>query len=276
MIELPEGLTLAKQIDSALTGTVVERVQPPSAPHKFCWFNGDPSEYHERLAGQRIEGARSFGIFVEIAFDGGARLCFNDGVNVRLLAPETQRPKKYQLLMEFADGRALAFTVAMYGGIICHAGDYDNEYYRKSKGSVSPLSASFDKAAFDALLASVKPTLSAKAFLATEQRIPGLGNGVLQDILFQARIHPKRKVGTLSESERADLFYCVKAVLEDMAARGGRDTEKDIYGQAGGYRTLLSKNTLTAGCPHCGGGLVKEAYLGGAVYYCPSCQPLEK
>ncbi|MBP9543957.1 MAG: hypothetical protein KBE58_02820, partial [Alistipes sp.] len=25
----------------------------------------------------------------------------------------------------------------------------------------------------------------------------------------------------------------------------------------------------------CGGALVKEAYLGGAVYYCPHCQPLK-
>jgi formamidopyrimidine-DNA glycosylase len=43
--------------------------------------------------------------------------------------------------------------------------------------------------------------LSAKAFLATEQRIPGLGNGVLQDILFTAGIHPKRKMAAISEEE---------------------------------------------------------------------------
>jgi formamidopyrimidine-DNA glycosylase len=27
-------------------------------------------------------------------------------------------------------------------------------------------------------------------------------------------------------------------------------------------------------CPKCGGTIVKEAYLGGAVYYCPVCQKL--
>ena len=40
--------------------------------------------------------------------------------------------------------------------------------------------------------------------------------------------------------------------------------------------TLLSKNTFTEPCPGCGGAIVKEAYLGGAVYYCPVCQPLIK
>jgi formamidopyrimidine-DNA glycosylase len=51
-------------------------------------------------------------------------------------------------------------------------------------------------------------SLSAKAFLATEQRIPGLGNGVAQDILFTAKIHSKRKMSTLSEKQLV-AFRCL-------------------------------------------------------------------
>ena len=40
--------------------------------------------------------------------------------------------------------------------------------------------------------------LTAKAFLATEQRIPGLGNGVLQDILWDAGIDPRFDMRSLS------------------------------------------------------------------------------
>lgn|GEM_PF-2077218 len=43
-----------------------------------------------------------------------------------------------------------------------------------------------------------------KAFLATEQRIPGLGNGVLQDILWTARIHPKLHKCALARSHCPD------------------------------------------------------------------------
>jgi formamidopyrimidine-DNA glycosylase len=57
-----------------------------------------------------------------------------------------------------------------------------------------------------------------------------------------------------------------------MTDLGGRDTEKDLLGQAGGYKTLLSKNTVNDPCPRCGGRIKKEAYLGGAVYYCKGCQ----
>ena len=183
MIELPEGIVLAGQCRAALAGKTVEKVLPPSAPHKFCWFQGDPADYHAALADRTVEGAESFGIYVELSFTGGVRLCVNDGVNLRLLAPGKPAPAKYQLLIRFTDASALVFTVAMYGGIICHRGDYDNEYYRKSRQSLSPLDPAYGRVCFERIFEGEKPGLSAKALLASGQRIPGLGNGVLQDIL---------------------------------------------------------------------------------------------
>lgn len=273
MIEFPEALSLAGELSAALAGKTVESVLPPTKQHRFCWFLGDPAEYGARLRGQRFLGAEGFGIYMELSFSGGLRLAVNDGVNPRLLSAATV-PKDYQLLVVFTDGAALALTVAMYGGIILHDGSYDNEYYLKSRAALSPLSAEFP-AYYRNMLAISKPSLSAKAFLATEQRFPGIGNGVLQDILFAAGIHPKRRIGTLSPNEGERLLAAVVSVLGDMAAHGGRDTEKGVFGAPGGYATKMSKNTLGAGCPACGGDITKEAYLGGAVYYCPRCQPLE-
>jgi len=275
MIELPEGIVLAGQCRAALSGKTVKEVLPPSAPHKFCWFRGDPADYHAALAERTVEGAESFGIYVELSFSGGVRLCVNDGVNLRLLAPGKPAPARYQLLIRFTDASALVFTVAMYGGIICHRGDYDNEYYRKSRQSLSPLDPAYGRACFERIFEGEKPGLSAKALLASGQRIPGLGNGVLQDILWTAGVHPKRGIGTLGEPEHAALFAAVRTVLAEMAAQGGRETERDLFGNPGGYRGTLSKNTLGSGCPRCGGPIVKEIYLGGAVYFCPACQPLK-
>ena len=115
--------------------------------------------------------------------------------------------------------------------------------------------------------------LSLKAFLATEQRIPGLGNGVLQDILLLARLHPKTKIAVLSPSQWQTLYTTVVKTLTAMRDQGGRDTEKDLFGHEGGYRTLLSSKTLLEGCPECGGDVRKEAYMGGSIYTCPHCQP---
>ncbi len=159
----------------------------------------------------------------------------------------------------------------MYGAIYAFQGMFDNPYYRGSLEKISPLEAGFDRAYFAALRASVSPNLSAKAFLATEQRIPGLGNGTLQDILFRAKVHPKRKISTFSEADWATMYDTVKETLREMTDLGGRDTEKDFFGKYGAYRTILSKNTWKNPCPVCGAAIVKEAYLGGTVYYCPVC-----
>lgn len=274
MMELPEAITISRQMNDAVVGKRIRRVLPPSKAHKFCWYAGDPAEYDAAVSGSAVQSAEGFGIFAELTFDNGKRLCFNDGVNARLV-DRAEAPKQHQLLMEFDDGTALSFTVAMYGGIILHDGTYDNEYYLKSRAAILPFSDQFEPY-YRKRMAESKPTLSAKAFLATGQRFPGIGNGVLQDILFDAGLHPKRKIGTLSEAERDHLLSCVVSVLRDMTEHGGRDTEKDLFGCPGGYRVKLSKNTLASGCPRCGGQLVKEAYLGGAVYYCPLCQPLMK
>ncbi|MDD3213724.1 MAG: endonuclease VIII [Eubacteriales bacterium] len=273
MLEYPETVTLGKQLNQ-LAGKRIARVYPPTKPHKFCWFTGDPAAYDAQLKGAAIQAAEGFGSFVDLVFDSGERLCVNDGINVRLLGRD-DTPKDYQLLMAFDDGDMLAFTVAMYGGIMLHGDDFDNEYYRKSKAALPPSGDAF-ASRFHQLLAESKQNLSAKAFLATKQRFPGIGNGVLQDILFTAGIHPKRKIGSFSAEEKERLLAAVVSVLAEMAELGGRDTEKDLYGHPGGYATKLSRNTLASGCPRCGHEIVKEAYMGGAVYYCPHCQPATK
>lgn len=137
-----------------------------------------------------------------------------------------------------------------------------------------PGSGEFDYAYFRELKAQASGTLSMKAFLATEQRIPGLGNGVLQDILLRAGLHPRKKAGTVPESRWKQVYEALTDTLQKMTASGGRNTEKDLFGKPGGYPVLLSRHTVGKGCPFCGTIIQKASYLGGTVYFCPGCQEL--
>lgn len=274
MLELPETMTISKQIEDNIVGKTIKQVFPPTKEHKFCWYSLEPQMYDAHLKGSKVQSAEGFGIYIEMVFDNGKRLCFNDGINIRLISHQ-DIPKNYQLLIEFDDETALCFTVSMYGAIMLHDGDYDNEYYLKSKESITPFSDKFE-AHYQNRLSEAKPSLSAKAFLGTDQRFPGIGNGTLQDILFEAGIHPKRKMKTLNDIEKDKLHASIISVLKNMAALGGRDTEKDIFGNKGGYKVQLSKNTYASGCPVCGDQIIKETYMGGSIYYCPSCQPLNE
>ena len=102
----------------------------------------------------------------------------------------------------------------------------DDFYYNIGREKPSPFSEAFDMVYFKGLFEGIKKSLSVKALLATEERIPGLGNGVLQDILFNARIHPKRKAESLSDTERDTLYHATVYTLKEMRDGSGRDTKK--------------------------------------------------
>jgi formamidopyrimidine-DNA glycosylase len=274
VIELPEAVTLARQLGAVALGRRVRRVVPGSAPHKFAWYHGDPAAYEPLLRGKAFGPATSHGGFVEVEVED-ARLLFAEGVALRWHAPDEARPTRHQLLVEFDDGAALTASVQMYGGLWAYpAGAFENPYLAAALAAPSPLTPGFDAAHFARLVGSPDARrASLKALLATKQRVPGLGNGVLQDVLFEARLHPRRPVPTLTDDERTALLGALTATLAEMTRRGGRDTERDLHGQPGGYPTRMSRHTVGRPCPRCGATIVKESYLGGAVYVCPGCQP---
>lgn len=273
MIELPEAMTLAKQCNKNVVGKTIEDVLVNGSPHKLAWFVGEPDAYAEKLLGKTIKKASAIAGFVELEI-GDIRLAFSDGVQLHYAQQGEEIPKKHQLLIRFTDQSVFTGKVQMYGGIWCfRPGEWNNEYYESAIAKPSPLTESFSEAYFKQLMSSEKMMkLSAKAFLATEQRIPGLGNGILQDILFASGIHPKRKLHTFSEKEKRTLYHELIAVVEVMVEQNGRDTEKDLFGNPGGYHTKMSRKTVGKPCQKCGDHIRKEAYMGGSVYYCPSCQ----
>ena len=273
MIELPEAVVLSKQINTTLPGKKISNVIANQSPHKFAWFSGDPANYPNLLIGKTIRAALSYGNHIEI-HAGDMLLIIS--TPIRYHTQGEKPPKKHQLLVDFEDGTAISCVVQMWGALICIN---ENEKsglsdYIIAKGKPSPLSDQFDKNYFDGLVEQTPSNLSAKAFLATEQRIPGLGNGVLQDILWTAKVHPKRKLADLSQEDIQRMYASAKNVLADMTVQGGRDTEHDLFGQPGGYKTVLSKNTVGTPCLDCGGLITKEAYMGGSIYYCPICQKI--
>lgn len=273
MIELPEAIILAEQIKDIFIGKKIISVIANSSPHKFAWFTGDPSEYDYKLSGKVINDIKQVGGLVEVFIDDYS-LLFGDGAKLTYIERGDKLPKKHQLLLEFEDCYLVA-SVQMYGGLWCYEdGTNDYIYYKYAKEKPSPLSNEFTFDYFKSLIEDDKvKRKSVKAFLATEQRIPGLGNGILQDILHNAGIHPKRKVNSLSKEEQLSIYNSIISTISEIVELGGRDTEKNLFSEYGRYKTKVSKNTVGAQCNECGDIIVKENYMGGSIYYC-GCQKI--
>lgn len=276
MIEAPEAATLAAQLNATVKGKRIETVVTAFTPHKFAFFSGDPDKYEETLIGKEITGAVSYGGMADLAAED-AHIVFTDGVNLTYIEPGGKLPAKHQFLLGFDDESCLVVSIRMYGGILVFRGDRFetglSEYYDAARDKPQVLSDDFTCEYFTGLInAADAQAKSAKAFLATGQAIPGLGNGVLQDILYNAGVHPKTKIKDLSEEKRVKMYGALRSTLSQMAALGGRSGETDLFGRAGGYKPFLSKDTVGEHCVRCGDIIMKENYMGGAIYYCPGCQ----
>ncbi|MCD4712636.1 MAG: endonuclease VIII [Clostridiales bacterium] len=274
MLEIPEAYVISEQLRKEIVGAKVVSVTANTSPHKLTWYYENPDSYESRLVGHVVTDVKPLNGQVQIELEN-MRIALSDGVNIRVFSSGDKLPTKHQLLITFDHGKTVIFSVQMYGGIMAfESGENQNPYYLVAMQKPSPLTEAFDLNYFKSMVnhESRNPTL--KAFLATEQRFPGIGNGVLQDILFNAGMHPKRKLNNLSEQDIENLYLSIKNTLDEMVERGGRDTEKDIYGESGRYLTKLSKNTHNQPCHRCGEPIRKESYMGGSIYYCVNCQKL--
>lgn len=280
MLEAPEALFLSEQLNRILGGKRISEVIAGYTPHKFAWFSAGAETYPERLSGKRVEKIVARGGMIDWLIGQDTHLVLSDGVNLRYYEPGEPLPSKHQLLIGFDDESCLAVSVRMYGGLGCFAGnDFGSMpagYYVAAKNKPQVMSEAFTSAYFRGLIDDAEvQKKTAKAFLATEQRIPGLGNGVLQDILYEAHIHPKKKIGSLTEKEKETLYGAIGRVLGEIYRAGGRNSETDLYGRPGKYVPFLSKDTAGQACGRCGEVIRKENYMGGSIYYCPGCQPPE-
>lgn len=274
MIEIPESLVIARQLNETVKGKRILEVEAAHTPHSFAWYSGEPKRYSEIMEGREVGAATGIGSMIEISL-GNYSFIVGDGANLRYLTAEEKLPERYQTRITFEDESHLVCTVQMYGAMFLVEPDqYDNPYYLVAKEKPLPNTDDFNYRYFRSLFDEVSGSLSMKEFLATKQRIPGLGNGVLQDILLEAGLHPKRKIDTLTEAQRKRIYEVVIGTLDKMTIEGGRDTEKNLFGMPGGYQTKLSKKTVGKPCPYCGSLIQKANYLGGTVYFCPMCQEM--
>jgi formamidopyrimidine-DNA glycosylase len=104
-----------------------------------------------------------------------------------------------------------------------------------------------------------------KAALLDQSFIAGIGNLIADEALWQARVHPTRRIDDLSRHERVVLFRPLRSVLE-----------RTIDRYPDGFRTrwTSARGRPAARCPRCRTELARSVVAGRTTYVCPVCQAL--
>lgn len=275
MFELPEYTTLARQMNATLVGKSIRRGTLGNSPHKFVWYNRAYEEFEGLTRGKRLGPARVRGRWLTLDLEPGYRLLLGEcGGRVLYHAPVASLPEKYHLLLTFTDDSALTATTAMWGAMeLYEAGlELERQYIKDMR--TTPVDPEFTLDYFTALIDELLQgeKRSVKSLLTQDQLIPGLGNAIAQDIMFQARLHPRHSLADLTPGQRSDLFAAIVDTVREVTEKGGRNDEVDLFGKPGGYVRIMDSRAAGKRCPECGRTVEKIQYLGGACYFCPKCQ----
>jgi|SRR5215218_4472887 len=129
-------------------------------------------------------------------------------------------------------------------------------------GALGPDATQVDRERFHALLAGRRGGL--KAALMDQRLVAGLGNLMVDEIAWRARVDPRAPLKRLSKRRRERLFDAMDEVVRESLPTGRVPT---LEGWLTGARDGPQPT-----CPRCGAHLRKATVAGRTTAWCPRCQ----
>ncbi|MCK4409634.1 MAG: Fpg/Nei family DNA glycosylase [Candidatus Eisenbacteria sp.] len=269
MPELPEISSRAKEMQKELTGKTIKKIgvlQPK------C-LNVSKKKFTTALKGAKILGTTYHGKWLFTSTTKGY-LLINMGMGGELLLVDSKSmPEKWRIAFHFKDHTTLALNFWWFGY---------THYATEGKLNKHTMSAKLGPNAIDVTLAEFRGMLSkrkgaVKSFLLNQERIAGIGNAYVHDILFLAGLHPLRTIDTLTDNEIKMLWNGIQKGLKPSLRKRGAFYERDLYGKRGGFKMkdILVGYREGKPCPSCGKKVVKIKTGSTSSFICPKCQPLK-
>jgi formamidopyrimidine-DNA glycosylase len=110
-----------------------------------------------------------------------------------------------------------------------------------------------------------------KGVLSREQFLAGIGNAYADEILWQARLHPYRKVSSMTPEEIDRLYAAMNVTLRESIEKVEAAMGEDIHLKPRDFFAVHMRGGKL--CPRCG-AKVSEITAGGRITnFCRSCQP---
>ncbi len=302
MPELPEVETIARGLDTRVSGDTVESVwigsrqQPLKSPagiiaatlegkrivrvhragkHIVFDLEGE-SRAEQTLALRTKKGKRKSKVLrltrqaasLPTSDVQTAQWIVHLGMTGRLVVcePATQIAKHTHLIAKLTSGRELRFIdPRMFGKLsILHPGGFD-------PGGVEPLEVSEER--FVALFHGRKTPI--KSALLNQKLLRGVGNIYADESLFRAGIRPRRRAAAITREQLGRLHRAVREVLREAIALGGSSISD--YVDADGEEGFFQLQHRVYGregdpCLVCATAIRRVVLAGRSSHYCANCQ----
>lgn len=274
MPELPEVETIARDLDAALRGATVVRVdvRRPDVLREIT-----PAALGARVRGARILRGWRRAKLVVVDLSTEDRLVVQPRFTGALLIDDghlAARERRYSTMaFQLADGRRLHYRDVRRLGTVALMRPARFVEYTDRLGP-EPLEPTFTADDLAALLAGSRQAV--KKVLMDQTTLAGVGNIYANEALWRSGIDPSRAARRVAPDRIPDLYRAIVAVLtESIAVRGtsARDY-RDAFGERGGFVERLDVyGRAGLPCQRCGRRLIgTHAIDGRATVFCAHCQ----
>lgn len=187
----------------------------------------------------------------------------------RFAFAEKKRPRDAALSWTFDSGETLVYRddVQMGKVYIIERGAWQHVPGLSQVG-IDVLSKAFTPAALTAL--AQKRRDQVRVFLMDKAALDAFGNAYADEVLWEAKIHPKTMVSKLAPEDLVRLHAAIVRVMrhaiETIQERKPALDEK--------LRDFLKvRNRHKEPCPRCGDSIRRAGVHGHDTFFCPTCQP---
>ena len=310
MPELPEVETIRRQLCAAgVEGRTIEKVHiewprtvEPLTPSAFC----------RQVHGRKLEQIDRHGKWLIFRLDGNENLL----VHLRmtggfyLTRGALKKGKHDRAILQLSGGLNLHFRdprkfgrwrivgqASLYPESLClintcsrirdstsgreasllRSNDRREWQPRPTIAGLGPDALTVTKAEFFQSLEGQNKVL--KALLLDQSFVAGVGNIYADEALFEARLDPRRKSGSLSDAEKLALYKAVTKVIKagvrnkGTSLGDGQGNYVDLNGEAGGHREKVKVYGRSGQpCAVCGQPLHKTQIAQRTTVFCAHCQ----
>jgi formamidopyrimidine-DNA glycosylase len=296
MPELPEVETIRRGLEAKALHKTIERVEVrcrkivlrPTAKQLSAYLAGQTIQDVRRRGKFLVLETHEFILLVHLGMSGQMtywdkkrkddEYFFINPLTGLQQAQQHVVDKHTHVSIYFTDGNALHYRdIRQFGKWRLYAKQDFHQAQEYWKLGLEPFTAEYEWNNFLAKFGGRK--LRIKSLLLDQRFVAGVGNIYADEALFEARIHPERRVSSLTTDEKKRLFKAIPTVLRRGLHYGGTSFQSyfNAEGEAGTNQEYLNVYGRTLEkCRRCRTEILRIVVSQRSTHCCPQCQPKKR